>query len=61
MQYLSPTSMLIMLNYQGLPWFASSQVLAKIGHNLAIGATIVHVLLWYGKDIVEVVKKYRVC
>lgn len=25
--------------------------------NLAIGATIVHVIIWYGKDIIEVVKK----
>ncbi|KAF8147837.1 peptide transporter MTD1 [Crassisporium funariophilum] len=44
---------------QGLPWFASSQVLNKIGANLAIGATIMHVLLWYGKDIIEVIRKYR--
>ncbi|KAJ3513900.1 hypothetical protein NLJ89_g2700 [Agrocybe chaxingu] len=44
---------------QGLPWFASSQVLTKIGFNLAIGATITHVILWYGKDIIEVIRKYR--
>lgn len=43
----------------GLPWFASSQVISKIGWNLAIGATITHVLLWYGKEIIEVIKKYR--
>ncbi|KAF8055167.1 peptide transporter MTD1 [Lyophyllum atratum] len=43
----------------GLPWFASSQVLAKIGANLAIGATIMHVIIWYGKDIIDVIKKYR--
>ncbi|KAF5378543.1 hypothetical protein D9615_007071 [Tricholomella constricta] len=43
----------------GLPWFASSQVLAKIGHNLAIGATIMHVAVWYGKDIIDVIKKFR--
>lgn len=48
------------LAIHGLPWFASSQVLAKIGHNLAIGATITHVLIWYGKDIIEVIRKYRV-
>ncbi|KAJ6453791.1 peptide transporter MTD1 [Mycena sanguinolenta] len=47
------------LEVQGLPWFASSQVLTKIGTNLSIGATITHVLLWYGKDIIEVVKRYR--
>nr|AUB29454.1 oligopeptide transporter [Flammulina velutipes]QED11046.1 oligopeptide transporter 2 [Flammulina velutipes] len=43
----------------GLPWFASSQVLAKIGDNMAIGATITHVFIWYGKDIINVIKKYR--
>ncbi|TEB20473.1 peptide transporter MTD1, partial [Coprinellus micaceus] len=44
---------------QGLPWFASSQVIAKIGHSLAIGATITHVFIWYGKDIIDVIRKYR--
>ncbi|EJD06348.1 peptide transporter MTD1 [Fomitiporia mediterranea MF3/22] len=43
----------------GLPWYASSQVLTKIGSNLAIGATVVHVFLWYGRDIIEMVKKER--
>ena len=43
----------------GLPWFASSQVISKIGWNLAIGATITHVIIWYGKEIIEVIKKYR--
>ncbi|KAJ7128699.1 peptide transporter MTD1 [Mycena epipterygia] len=47
------------LEVQGLPWFASSQVLTKIGTNLSIGATITHVILWYGKDIIEVIKRYR--
>ncbi|KAJ2918838.1 hypothetical protein MD484_g1624, partial [Candolleomyces efflorescens] len=44
---------------QGLPWFASSQVVAKIGHSLAIGSTVTHVFIWYGKEIIEVIKKYR--
>ncbi|KAF7341740.1 Oligopeptide transporter 3 [Mycena sanguinolenta] len=35
------------------------QVLTKIGTNLSIGATITHVVLWYGKDIIEVIKRYR--
>ncbi|KAJ7669860.1 peptide transporter MTD1 [Mycena polygramma] len=47
------------LEIQGLPWFASSQVLTKIGTNLSIGATITHVVLWYGKDIIQVIKQYR--
>ncbi|KAJ7362521.1 peptide transporter MTD1 [Mycena albidolilacea] len=47
------------LDVQGLPWFASSQVLTKIGTNLSIGATITHVVLWYGRDIIEVIRRYR--
>ncbi|KAJ7760820.1 peptide transporter MTD1 [Mycena maculata] len=47
------------LEVQGLPWFASSNVLYSIGANLSIGATIMHVLLWYGKDILEVIRLYR--
>ncbi|KAF8148520.1 OPT oligopeptide transporter protein-domain-containing protein [Mycena galopus ATCC 62051] len=47
------------LDVQGLPWFSSSQVLYKIGTNLSIGATITNVILWYGRDIVEVIKRYR--
>ncbi|KAF7307899.1 hypothetical protein MKEN_01150600 [Mycena kentingensis (nom. inval.)] len=47
------------LEIQGLPWFASSQVLTKIGTNLAIGATLTHVFLWYGKPIKEVIQRYR--
>lgn len=43
-----------------MPWFASSAVLAYIGANMAIGATVMHVLLWYGKDIIENIRKYRV-
>lgn len=33
------------LEIEGLPWFASSEVLAKIGSNLAIGATLTHVMV----------------
>lgn len=47
------------LDVVGLPWFAASQVLTKIGTNLAIGATFTHVFLWYGKDIVDAIRKYR--
>ncbi|PAV19472.1 OPT oligopeptide transporter [Pyrrhoderma noxium] len=41
----------------GLPFYASSQVLTKIGSNMAIGATVVHVFLWYGRDIIDMIKK----
>lgn len=44
---------------EGLPFFSSAQILWKIGSNLAIGATIMHVIVWYGKDIIDVIKKYR--
>ncbi|KAF9481085.1 peptide transporter MTD1 [Pholiota conissans] len=47
------------LEQVGLPWFAGTQVLWKIGSNLGIGATIMHVLLWYGMGIIEVIRKYR--
>lgn len=43
----------------GLPWFAPTQVLYKLGANLAIGATICHVFLWYGKEIIDVIQKER--
>ena len=45
---------------KGLPWFPSSAIIAYIGANMAIGATVTHVLLWYGKDIIEIIRKYRV-
>ena len=45
---------------KGLPWFPSSAVIANIGANMSIGATIMHVLLWYGRDIIQVIRKYRV-
>ncbi|KAJ7107983.1 peptide transporter MTD1 [Mycena crocata] len=47
------------LEVQGLPWFATSNVLYKIGVNLSIGATITHVFLWYRKDIIHVIRRYR--
>ncbi|TFK60969.1 peptide transporter MTD1 [Pluteus cervinus] len=47
------------LDAVGLPWFASSQVLAKIGANLAVGATFTHVFLWYGQEIMTVIRQYR--
>lgn len=36
---------------QGPPWLAASTVLFNIGTNMAVGATIIHIALWYGKDI----------
>jgi hypothetical protein len=45
---------------QGLPWLASSRVIAKISNSLAFGSAVTHVLMWYGKDIINVFKMYRV-
>ncbi|KAJ7643180.1 peptide transporter MTD1 [Mycena rosella] len=47
------------LESQGLPWLAASQVLTRIGINLSVGATVTHVILWYGKDIIESIRRYR--
>ncbi|KAJ7643182.1 peptide transporter MTD1 [Mycena rosella] len=47
------------LERQGLPWLAGTQVLARIGVSLSIGATITHVIIWYGKDIIESIRRYR--
>lgn len=35
-------------------------MIADIGYNMSIGATVSHVLVWYGKDIIEIIKKYKV-
>ncbi|KAI3601576.1 oligopeptide transporter [Moniliophthora roreri] len=47
------------LEAYGLPWFAASQVIYKVGSNLVVGATFTHVLIWYGKEIREAVQSYR--
>ncbi|KAJ8079376.1 hypothetical protein PM082_021881 [Marasmius tenuissimus] len=47
------------LEAQGLPWFSGAQVLYRIGQNLAIGATFMHVGLWYGKEIIDAIRMYR--
>lgn len=44
---------------QGLPWFTPSNVMYLIGSNLAIGATLTHVLVWFGKPIMDSIKEYR--
>lgn len=39
--------------------FNSSDLLTaiQVGSNMAIGATVVHVFLWYGRDIIDMIKK----
>lgn len=47
------------LEQQGLPWFATSQAINKVGTSLAFGATVTHITLWYGKDLWRAVKASR--
>jgi hypothetical protein len=41
------------LAIQGIPWFSATNALYYVGSNLAIGATITHVLVWFMPSIVE--------
>ncbi|KAF9037805.1 OPT oligopeptide transporter [Hymenopellis radicata] len=41
---------------QGLPWFASTQVVTKIGSSLAFGATVTHMIIWNGKQVWDAIK-----
>ncbi|EIN10286.1 OPT oligopeptide transporter [Punctularia strigosozonata HHB-11173 SS5] len=47
------------LAVQGLPWFAATQTVAKIGASLSFGATITHMILWNGKQVWDAVKTSR--
>ncbi|GAA5887704.1 hypothetical protein JCM6882_001503 [Rhodosporidiobolus microsporus] len=44
---------------QGLPWYAASNAIYYLGCNLAIGATLTHVGIWYWKPILNAVKGFR--
>ncbi|GAA5838052.1 hypothetical protein JCM11251_006835 [Rhodosporidiobolus azoricus] len=44
---------------QGLPWYAASNAVYYLGCNLAIGATLTHVAIWYHKPIWNAVKGFR--
>ncbi|KIJ55709.1 hypothetical protein M422DRAFT_220506 [Sphaerobolus stellatus SS14] len=44
--------------FYGQPWQSGSSIIYNIGVSLAIGATFVHVALWYGKDIWTAFIKY---
>ncbi|SCZ99587.1 BZ3500_MvSof-1268-A1-R1_Chr3-1g06126 [Microbotryum saponariae] len=44
---------------QGLPWYSTSNAIYYIGSNLAIGATLTHVILWFMPSIVKAFKEYR--
>ncbi|GAA6061462.1 hypothetical protein JCM10212_005665 [Sporobolomyces blumeae] len=47
------------LAVQGLPWYAASNAIYYLGCNLAIGATLSHVAIWYWRPIVDAFKLYR--
>ncbi|KAH9941493.1 OPT oligopeptide transporter [Amylocystis lapponica] len=42
----------------GQPWQSTSTVIYNIGINLSIGATFVHIGLWYGKDLFIAFRDY---
>ncbi|KAJ7446480.1 OPT oligopeptide transporter [Mycena galericulata] len=44
------------LEVQGLPWFAASYTISKIGTSLSFGATITHTIIWNGKQIWDALK-----
>ncbi|KAE9394953.1 OPT oligopeptide transporter [Gymnopus androsaceus JB14] len=35
----------------GLPWYAATQIVTKIGTSLSFGATITHIIIWNGKEL----------
>ncbi|KIJ51977.1 hypothetical protein M422DRAFT_776315 [Sphaerobolus stellatus SS14] len=42
----------------GQPWQSGSTVIFNLGANLSIGATFVHIGLWYGKDLYKAFSDY---
>ncbi|GAA5835259.1 hypothetical protein JCM11251_006662 [Rhodosporidiobolus azoricus] len=44
---------------QGLPWYATSNAIYYLGCNLAIGATLTHVGIWYHRPIWNAIKGFR--
>ena len=44
---------------QGVPWYAASNAVYYLGSNLAIGATLTHVGIWYWRPILNAVKGFR--
>ncbi|KZT67204.1 peptide transporter MTD1 [Daedalea quercina L-15889] len=45
------------LEIYGQPWQSGSTVIYNLGINLSIGATIVHIALWHGRDIYDAIKR----
>ncbi|GAA5965378.1 hypothetical protein JCM8115_002013 [Rhodotorula mucilaginosa] len=47
------------LDEQGLPWYAASNAIYYLGCNLAIGATLTHVGLWYWRPILNAIRQFK--
>ena len=47
------------LAIQGIPWYSGSNAVYYLGCNLAIGATLTHVGIWYWRPILQAFKSYR--
>ncbi|KAE9396396.1 OPT oligopeptide transporter [Gymnopus androsaceus JB14] len=47
-----------LLAEQGLPWYASSQLLYQISRTMYIGASVTHFFLWYWPTFAGIIKGY---
>ncbi|BGP27035.1 hypothetical protein JCM10295v2_005997 [Rhodotorula toruloides] len=43
----------------GVPWYAASNAIYYLGCNLAIGATLTHVAIWYWRPIRDAIQGFR--
>ncbi|SCZ88960.1 BZ3500_MvSof-1268-A1-R1_Chr1-1g00857 [Microbotryum saponariae] len=48
-----------LLEQQGIPWYATSNAIYYLGSNLAIGASLSHVVVWFLPSIMKAFKEYR--
>ncbi|GAA5859277.1 hypothetical protein JCM8547_008949 [Rhodosporidiobolus lusitaniae] len=47
------------LEEQGVPWYTTSMAIYYLGCNLAIGATITHIICWHRHQVVDAWKSFR--
>jgi hypothetical protein len=47
------------LDIVGVPWFATTNALFYLGSNLAIGASLTHVVLWFMPSIIQAWNQYK--
>ena len=48
-----------LLEQVGIPWYSTSNAIYYLGSNLAIGASLSHVFLWYMPRIMVAIREYR--